>query len=367
LNRIIDSSFQDWGASSPEEQGIDSTMLASAHAYLVKNFPALCQLTLIRHGKVVYHIINNTPRESLASVFYRNLASAWGRRSHAPSETFQHQIGNRWNIRSVAKSITSLLVGIAIQKKLITSLDQKVVSLLPGFFSSTIEPAKREITLKHLLTMTSGLQPVESGRAAFKMLSSRDWTRFMLSLPLESPPGEKFRYNSANAHLLSAVLTRVSGQPLVEFANRHLFRSLGIYNILWGAGPEGATFGAGNLFLSADELVQIGLLCLEKGRWKGQAIIPQAWLEESLQPHQTFLPGWEFGYYWYLHDEVDEARGKRYATFSAAGSGGQKILAIPELDLVMACVAKTDFIGEKGHFLNQMVNTHLIPAVKDSS
>jgi CubicO group peptidase (beta-lactamase class C family) len=181
---------------------------------------------------------------------------------------------------------------------------------------------------------------------------------------VECRPGERFVYNSANSHLLSAVITETTGKSMLEYANERLFTPLGIPKVAWGAGPEGVTFGGSNLFLSSQELAKIGLLYLCQGMWKGQQLVSPAWISESLLPHQSYFPGWNYGYYWYLHDEIDEPREKRWATFSAAGSGGQKLLVVPHLDLILAVVAKTDFVGEKGIVLNRAVAKYLLPAVQ---
>jgi CubicO group peptidase (beta-lactamase class C family) len=108
----------------------------------------------------------------------------------------------------------ALLTGIAIRDGLISSLDQTLCEFIPDQFTTDIEPRKRAITLRHLLTMTSGLAPMESGMNAFKMFAQRSWVHFMLRLPLAGAPGRKFIYNSANPHLLSAVLSKLSGESL---------------------------------------------------------------------------------------------------------------------------------------------------------
>jgi CubicO group peptidase (beta-lactamase class C family) len=350
-----------WQKSKPEAQGIDSGALAQLYDHLVSGFPALRQLTIVRHGYIVFDRENRAARESLASVVFRHLLAAWGALFHCPPETFRHTHRGRWNLRSATKSVTSILVGMALADRAIDHLDQPVAEFLP---EELADPAKRGITLRHLLTMTSGLASVEGGAAAFKMLASPNWTRYMARLPLVSQPGEQFLYNSANAHLLSAAISNATGQSLTAYANQRLFGPLGIHDVRWGAGPEGVTFGGGNLFLSSQELAKIGLLCLRGGRWEDRQLVSPAWIAESLQAHQVYYPGWNYGYYWYLHDELDERRQRWWLTFSAAGSGGQKLLVVPELDLIMAAVAKTDFVGEKGMLVNQAVAQFLIPTVR---
>jgi CubicO group peptidase (beta-lactamase class C family) len=341
---------------------MDSKILDQAYQLLLIDFPALSQFTIVRHGTLIYHRENHNARESLTSILFRRLVACWGALHGCPVETFHDHYQNRWNIRSAAKSVTSILVGIALSEGLFENLNQPIIDLLPEYFDNS-NTAKRQITLRHLLTMTSGLCSVETGALAFQLLASRDWTRFMLGLPLVSQPGEKFIYNSANSHLLSAVISRQADKTLLEFARERLFSPLGINQVHWGAGPEEVTFGGGNLFLSSQEMAKLGLLYLSDGLWGERQLVPSNWIAESLQPHQVFLPTWDYGYYWYLHEEIDDRRQMPVMTFSAAGTGGQKLLVAPEYDLILTAVAKTDFVGERGIHLNRMVSQYLIPAI----
>jgi CubicO group peptidase (beta-lactamase class C family) len=284
----------------------------------------------------------------------------------APSATFQQRVAGRSNIRSATKSIVALLVGIGLRDGLIASLNQTLGDLLPEEFTPEIDSAKRKISLRHLLTMTSGLASMESGANAFQMFSASNWTRFMLHLPLLSQPGERFTYNSANPHLVSAVFSRLSGESLLAYANRTLFEPLGIREAVWGASPEGVTFGGGNLFLSVEDLNRIGELCLHRGAWRGQQIIPESWFDEMWCPYQEYFPGWGYGYYWYLHPETDPKTGRHYMTYSAAGAGGQKLLLIPELGVTLSAVAVADFVGDRGMALNQFISTELIAAIENA-
>ncbi len=352
----------DWHDSRPEEQGMDSERLAQAFYYLTRNFPALHRLLVIRHGYVVFNRQNPASREAIPSKLFRGVAARLSR--NAPQGTFQDNTASGWNIRSAAKSVLSILVGIAVQEKYLDGLNQTVGDLLPDYAAS-LEPDKKKITLRHLLTMTSGLRSVEHGLAAIRMLASPDWTQFMLRLPLDAQPGERFIYNSANPHLCSAILSRATGMSAFEFAQQRLFHPLGIDAAAWESAPEGVTFGGGNLFLTPEAMAKIGCLYLHDGEWEGRQIVAREWVAESLEKHQVLFPGWDYGYYWYLHDETDAARGKTFRGFSAAGAGGQKILVLPDLDIVWVATAKTDMIGEKGIHLNFITSKFLLPAVKD--
>jgi CubicO group peptidase (beta-lactamase class C family) len=356
----------EWRTSQPYEQGMDSAILTRAYDYLRLNYPALREITIVRNGYVVFKQQNLAARESLASLLFRRLLARWGRQFKAPSEMWVDHLQDRWNIRSATKSITSIVVGIALGEGVIGGLDHKLANQLPDVFKDVAEPAKREITLRHLITMTSGLRMDESRMAILRALADRDWTRYALRLPLVGNPGETFHYNSANSHLLSAVITGLTGLNMHDYASRRLFAPMGIRMPPWGSAPERVTFGGGNLFLTSEELARIGYLVLRGGMWNAQQIVPRAWVEESLQPHQNYLPGWDYGYGWYLHDEADEQAGWRYRTWSAAGAGGQKLVVIPDLDLIMAVVTRTDFVDTRAGDLNHVIGKFLIPATDEA-
>jgi CubicO group peptidase (beta-lactamase class C family) len=353
----------EWKTCSPEAQGVDSEILEAAYDYLLANFPALGQITVVRHGWVIYHQENPKGHEAFLSRVFRWLVTGWVARYKCPPETIIDCDQGRWNIRSAAKSVLSILTGMALEDGLIGDLDERLGDLLPEVFKGTQDHARGEITLRHLLTMTSGLRSVEGGLTAFTMLASPNWTEYMARLTMDYKPGERFVYNSANPHLLSAAISHRADRSLLEYASERLFSPLGIREVLWGAGPEGVTFGGGNLYLSSQELAKIGLLCLRQGEWEGKQLVSPGWIAEMLQPYQLYIPGWDYGYYWYLHDEYVIRRKKPIRTFSAAGSGGQKLIVIPELDLILAVVARTDFIGERGLFVNFAVGKYFIEAV----
>jgi CubicO group peptidase (beta-lactamase class C family) len=342
---------------------LDSELLSRSFPNLLGQFPALYQIVISQGGKIIFEHTNQAARENTRSIIFRKMTKAWAGCFKSSPETFQHRIGERFNIRSATKSMMALLTGIAIRDGLISSLDQTLCEFIPDQFTTDIEPRKRAITLRHLLTMTSGLASMESGVNAFKMFSRRNLVHFMLRLPLAGTPGRKFIYNSANPHLLSAVLSKLTGESLLSYANQNLFKPLGIQHVTWGADPQGNSFGGGNLFLSAPELLRIGELCLQRGNWAGKQIIPEDWFNQMWQPYQEYFPGWNYGYYWYLHEESHPKTGRRYQTYSAAGSGGQKIFLIPELDLILATVAVTDFLGERGIALNQFIGKELMEAI----
>ena len=353
-----------WRKSTPEEHGLDSELLAQAYAYLEQNFPAHRAIALFRHGYLISEKYNQRPYLNLGSILVKGLFAGEARLFGQPMGTFQDSHGRCWNTRSVTKSVMSILVGLALKEKYLQSLEQKVVDFLPEYFTPTTEPAKKGITLRHLLTMTSGLKSIDQNMMILKLLTRRHWIQTMVNLPLEGKPGERFVYNSANTHLLSAILTKATRMSTLAFANQYLFQPLGIADLFWEPDRQGISFGSGNLFLTPHDMAKIGYLYLNHGLWDGQQITPPAWIQESLQKYHAWDFGFYYGYGWYLKDEQDEKRGLNYFTYSAAGVGGQKILVVPALDLILVATAKTSFTPNKDYFLNLMISRFLIPAVK---
>lgn len=223
-----------WKTASPESQGLDSAVLAEAlDDVRAKKIPAH-GLLIVRNGLIV-----------LDAYFY----PYQGREVH--------------DVASVTKSVTSILVGIAIEKGYLKSVDQKVLSILP-LAPSASDARKEKLTIRHLLTMTSGLDcDTEGGEKALAaMRHSTDWAAFALALPMRADPGSQYAYCSCNNHLLSSLVTAATGESLLEFATKNLFRPLGITDVIWPADPKGRSHGWGDLHLHPRDMAKLGLLYL---------------------------------------------------------------------------------------------------------
>jgi CubicO group peptidase (beta-lactamase class C family) len=194
---------------------------------------------------------------------------------------------------------------------------------------------KQAMRLEDILTMTAGLEWVEwdaayepgTGNDLVLMIDSApDWTQYVLDRPMVADPGSIFLYNSGASHLLSAVVTELSGMPASEFAAERLFTPLGINDFDWAIGPEGITAGWANLRMHPEDLARVGLLYLHRGEWEGQQIIPSEWIEASTTDHIP-EPEYEYGYQWWL-DVADN-----YAFM--AGRFGQVMIVAPQQDMVI--------------------------------
>lgn len=289
-----------WKTATPESQGLDSSVLAEALDYVRTKGIPLHSFLIVRNGVVV-----------LDAYFYPYT----GRELH--------------DVASVTKSFTSAAIGTAIEQGYIKGVDQKVLSLLsPGPVEA--DPQKQRMVIRDLLTMTSGLDCDTDGgeKALAAMRHSTDWAAFALALPMRAEPGSRFAYCSCNNHLLSSILTATTGKSLLEFAQKNLFRPIGINEVIWPADPMGRTHGWGDLHLHPRDMARMGLLYLNQGRWADQQIVPHNWVSESRKPFVTVREGVGYGYSWWINTA-------RPPIFEAVGRGGQRIAILPKENMVV--------------------------------
>ncbi|MFC1565159.1 serine hydrolase domain-containing protein [candidate division KSB1 bacterium] len=236
------------------------------------------------------------------------------------------------NIKSVSKSIISALIGIAIKENYLKNVDQKVLDFFPEYSSGINDRRIRDITIKHLLTMSSGFD--NTVNAAMDIYSSLNWCKTILRLPVKTYPGEEFEYSSSNTHLLSAIITKAAGMNTLEFAKKYLFDKLNISIKNWEKAPEGYYIGGSEIYIYPRDLAKFGYLYLNNGMFEGNQIIPAAWVKESLNSDQNstnFCDDNEttYGYSWWLLNI------NNYKTHLALGFGGQMIMLVQELDMVI--------------------------------
>jgi CubicO group peptidase (beta-lactamase class C family) len=267
------------------------------------------------------------------------------------------------DIRSAGKSITSALVGIAVDRKLIDSVDA------PAFPLAGVErPAgEQSPRMRDLLTMRSGLaaddQDPASPGGEERMDASPSWTAFVARLPLSRRPGTAYVYNSATAFLAGAAVEGASGERLDRFAQRHLFAPLGITRFEWRTGPDGRTAGQGNLKLTLRDMAKVGELYLNGGTYRGRRVISRSWVEASLAP---IVPigasdryADHYGYMWY--SKAYQVNGKRLRVHFASGNGGNKIYIVPSLDVVVA-ITSTAYGQPRGQKRSEQILLRVLDA-----
>jgi len=259
---------------------------------------------------------------------------------------------------SVTKSFTSTLVGILAGDDLI-SLDAPVSSLIdaPAFRN---DPTKATITVRHLLTMSSGLYG--DGWWDIDKIEERGGPNLegALAAPLVGPPGWGFLYNNGASHVLSAVIAAVSGTSVEELAAERLFGPLGIDRWSWPTDPQGRHWGYGGLELTARDLLKLGLLFLDGGKWHGTRLVDESYVRSATSPLMEGGPPERCGYglLWWIADRADPPH------FFAGGYGGQYIVVVPGLDLVVVTMADADAVDRPmGGLLRQLVYQQVIPAM----
>ncbi|MGU3472751.1 serine hydrolase domain-containing protein [Paenibacillus sp. D51F] len=273
------------------------------------------------------------------------------------------------SIYSCTKSVLSALIGIAVGQGLIGSVADPVFSYLDMEEEGTAkaikdDPRKRDITIEHLLTMTSGLDWPDFDKPYWEMKKAASPAAFVMGRELAHEPGTTFTYNTGGSQLLSIILTRTAQESLPSFARNYLFRPAGIGSARWNRLGEGHEAGAG-LSMGMKDLSRFGRLYLQQGMWNGEQIIPQKWIVDSQMPHHKGLLHYEpsiygsYGYHWWVSPEGKQD-GPDY--FFALGYGGQYLFVIPSLD--MTVVVRKSLDGRSKSIYSRRVLTELvIPAV----
>lgn len=308
----------DWRESTPDEQGMDSEHFDLLREHIKKNLPHMRSVLVIRHGYLIFE------------------------------EYYQGAPNDYQNVASVTKSVISALIGIALQEGNIKSVDQKVVDFYPEYVTPNTDPRIKDMTIEHLLTMTSGLE--------FESDYGEDWIKSTLEQSISSRPGRVFHYNDSAAHLLSGILTRTTHMTALEFGNKYFFQPLGVPAPVWKTDPQGNSVGGDELSLRPRDMAKIGYLYLNQGFWEGKSIVPADWVRVSTQKHtEADILNDDYGYLWWV-TTVEE-----HAAYYAAGSGGQFIYVVPDSDLVVVMTGNASFPELSQHL--DIVRLFILPAI----
>jgi len=237
---------------------------------------------------------------------------------------------------SITKTFTSALVGVAINHGFIDSLDRLVTSFFPEYATDQWNCASRQMTLKHLLTMTTGLGWVENDSGAWD--KHQDLTELFFELPSACIPGQTFNYNTLSTHLLSTVLSRISGMSLLDFAERYLFRPMDIAAGEWSKDLKGNAYGGHSAHFRTLDLAKLGNLYLNKGIWKGKRVLAANFVAESTRRQNGggFPENCGYGYLWWTTST------NGHSAYFAAGYGGQYVYVVDDLSLVIVVTSNRD-------------------------
>ncbi len=346
-----DAARTDWAVATPAEAGLDPALLcaigprfaawreANVHAILV-----------IRHGKLVYE---------------RYFA---GEDEHHGQSTgvVTFDAGTKHDLRSISKSVTGLLAGIAIGKGQLPGVDQPVLAMLPGY-ADLRTPEKDRITIRHLLTMSLGLKwnedlPVtDPANNETQMDEAPDPVRYVLSQPVESPPGQVFKYNGGATNILAALLRQATKQPLDVVAKAVLFDPLGISDFEWIRLPSGDALAASGLRLRPRDTAKIGQLVLNHGAWNGKQVVPADWIAAATAPSINAYLLWFYGYQFWLGRSLHH--GTQVDWVEGRGLGGQRLYIVPSLDMIVLVHAGLYRSSLQGVVTLSVLNRSVLPAV----
>jgi CubicO group peptidase (beta-lactamase class C family) len=248
------------------------------------------------------------------------------------------------DLRSAAKSYASVLIGIALDQGAPFTVDTRVISLFPEYKGrlSNLDARKRKLTVAHLMTMTTGLacdddDPASPGNEDRLEDTVPDWYEYTLDLPMVRAPGEKAVYCSANINLLGGVLRNATRMWIPEFFAKHLATPLQMRGYHLDLMPSGEQYLGGGIYMRPRDALKLGQLYLSGGTWNGRRVVSQRWVERSTANHATMGDGRTYGYTWWRHElRVGD---RVYSEYEASGNGGQLVMVVPELDLVVMFTA----------------------------
>jgi CubicO group peptidase (beta-lactamase class C family) len=319
-----------WRSSTPEQQGMDSDLLAEMLDTILTQDLAIDSVTVTRHGTMVTDA---------------TVLPFWPDSKHL--------------IYSCTKSVVSALIGIAIGQGAIEGVDEPVLDLLPGRTVANLDENKKAMTLEHLLTMSTGLDCTDSylyrWQGMREMVNTDDWVQYVLDLPMKREPGQRFEYCNGASHLLSAIITEATGKSALDYAREHLFGPLGIHDVEWTASPQGISIGWARIQMKPHDMAKIGHLYLHDGKWDGQQLLPGGWVEASSHKHIVATLQDGYGYQWWVD-------GSGY--YMALGYAGQYIFVIPDKDMVVVFVS--DLEEQDVYVPQELLETYIIPAAGTS-
>ncbi|MEH2552072.1 CubicO group peptidase (beta-lactamase class C family) [Bradyrhizobium sp. AZCC 2262] len=347
-----------WTIDSPDSVGLDGARLCRIADRLKETDANVHAVVVVRHGRLVFE------------QYFPGYDEPWG------LDDGQHDFDatTRHDMRSVSKSVVSLLVGIAIDRKLIKSADESVVKFFPDY-SAQKSTGWDNINLRHLLTMSSGMQWDENrGWKDPKndephLSNEADPIRYVLSKPIAAPPDTVWTYNGGGTDLLGNIIERVSGKSFEAFAREMLFAPLGITDWQWMKYRNEKIAPAAGLRLRPRDAAKIGQLVLNKGDWNGRQIVSAKWIEQSVTPRFQALGYFGglffYGQQWWMGRTLSGNKDVKW--IAAQGLGGQRIFIVPELDLVVMTTSGLYGSGRQGQAALDILANFIIPYVRDNN
>lgn len=344
-----------WPVATPESVGLSKPALCPMVKWLAEStLDNVHAVLIVRHGKLVFEQYFTGDDEHLGS--------------KAGIVTFGPTV--RHDERSVSKSVVSLVMGIAIDHGWIKSVDAPVFSFFPEY-ADLNTPEKSRITIRDLLTMSSGLEWHEEDvpytspyNSEIVMDRSSDPLRAALAPDVAAQPGKIWNYNSGSTELLGAILKKATGKAVDQLAATQLFAPLGITDFTWYKQPNGSPHAAGGLRLRPRDLAKIGQLILQRGSWNGTQVVSSTWIDAASTPRIMGEFLFFYGYQFWLGRSLVNGREVKWT--AAVGLGGQRLYVVPELDMVVALNSGMYTSDRQGRVTLQVLDRYVIPSVEHS-
>jgi len=337
-----------WPTATPQAVGLERAVLDSLDAEIrAGRYGNVDRMLVIRRGRIAW---DRGYRHDYDSIYGDSARTRGALNAHdvgSPYNYFNpwwhptYRRGDLHSLQSVTKTITSVVIGAAVTRGEFPSLDTPVLAFFDTARVRNLDDRKRRLTIRHLLTMTAGLDwheelPYDDPRnTCSEMEASYDWVGLVIDRPMAAEPGAVFNYNSGATQLLAHVFRRATGTDIEEYAARHLFAPLGIARWHWKRTPAGLADTEGGLYLEARDLAKIWYLALRGGTWDGRVILSPEWVRQSVTPAirvgaEPNAPSYGFAW-WLFPDPRDGAR----VVWAGSGFGGQFPVAWPDDDLVV--------------------------------
>ena len=319
-----------WKSATPQDVDMRSDTLNSMINYLESENHDIYSVIIIRNGFIV---------------------KEW--------YTSGYNINSLFKLYSATKSVTSILLGIAIDLGFISNVSQLILNYFSNRTINNLDSDKESITIEDLLTMTAGFDwpewelPYLNVNNIFNTWKvQEDYVQFVLDRPMNKTPGEMFNYNTGISHLLGAILEKSTNSSMEFFASQYLFEPLEITSTLWDYDPDGLPLGGEGLHLRARDMAKIGYLFLNEGIWGEEQIISAEWVNTSTYDHVTVSNSSGYGYQWWVS--------KIYDSYNANGFGGQRIHIFPEDDLVVVFTGWDLYTGLSWDLLENFILPSII-------
>ena len=340
-----------WPAGLPQELGLNPAALEELDADIVKGkYTYVDSFTVIRGGRIAFD-----------RVYPHDYGKIYGEMARKPSPIIVHDRSGPFNpfnswwhpyyrrgdlhtLQSITKSVVSVVVGVAVARGEFPHLDTPVMTFFDPKTVANLDDRKRRMTIRHLLTMTSGVEwtftstPIAAGGTDTDtpFEASYDWVKFAIDRRMAKEPGKVFNYASGNVQLLVHIFNTAVGTDIEEYAAKHLFAPLGIDHFFWRRTPAGVVDASGGLYLRPHDLAKIGYLYLRKGLWDGKQIVTADWVKDSVTGHVATPKIFKDSRWGYLWGTVPYGEKGQHTVFGTSGFGGQGLLVFPDHDAVVA-------------------------------